>query len=1492
MFHLRRTHRMQAGHREPAAWCLPVVVFCVMSFAGLAALPAAAQSAGDCGTSFDCVNYRTYPSYYVYAADHCPADDIVPPAIPANIRRWYSGTSNGFDSEGAAAQAGHDMELCAIEQIFKQIVCQDLGFTTQGNWIATLYWQRNPDVIATARRGYSFNRYGPGKGQGCSPIPLIGVYYEVHRHDGYGCPDGDWRPRVDADGNRFCYRPRTLPCAGKAPSSWFGNPIDCVPGTKRETAVDYRGAGVNPLEFVREYDSQRLAPAFPGNHAATPLGSGWRTKYDRRIDTGTFNGMTTIVLTREDGGLRYFKLNGGAITATAEEQGRLQRNGVAWRYTSVNDMVEDYDATGRLTSVADRAGATLSLAYDAQGRLTSVSDGFGRQLNLTYDAAGHIRTMITPGGGTYSYDYDAYNNLTAVTYPDLRVRRYVYNEAGLTSGAALFNSLTGIIDENGVRFASFAYDATGRATETMHHATASEVVEHYSVAYDSTARRTVIDPLGTARTYSLETAGGLSRVTGASAACSTCRGGLISAVTYDANSNVSSGLDFNDKRVCYTYDLTRNLETARVEGLLSTEYCAAVVASPPIRPDVRKTSTTWHPVFRLPATITEPAAGGTRTTTFTYDGSGNLTQKSIAAPKNDGSGSMTSRTWSWTYTTLGRVLTSTDPNGRITTYAYYADTEPDLGKRGNVAAITNPLGHVTQITAYDADGRPLTVVDPNGLSATLGYDLRGRITSRIVGSETTRYIYDGVGQLTQATLPDQSYVAYTYDGAHRLMQIRDGLGNRITYALDAMGNRIGEQVFDSSGFLSRTRSRNFDALGRLATDLGALNQSTAYAYDGNGNLLTATDPLAHATTNYYDALNRLTQVKDADQGVTVYAYDAAGNLTQATDPNGLATTYTYDGLGNLIQQSSPDTRVTTSTYDAAGNLQTRLHARGITATYTSDALRRVTRVVYTKPGVPTLTHTFEYDGSPAGAANAKGRLTRVTDAAATTTWTYNGQGRVATKTQTIGTLVHTVRYDYNGAGQLAQLTTPSGQRIAYTYSNNRISGISGNGAVILGGAYTTPFGPVGAWQWGNGASTFRTFDRDGRLASWEFTANGVSLIKNVLAYDTAGRIIAIADGNRNAINQSYPDYDAVDRLLRAETGGPATRVRQYTYDPNGNRQTAVVDGATTTYAYSSGTNRLSALSGATVRSYAYNAIGEANSVGPFTPVYDPADRMAQVLSGGAIFATYDVNALGQRVRKTVGGTVTHFVYDEQGRLLGEYDGAGTIIQETVWLDELPVAILRPVVGQTPLVINTFYVHADHLGSPRAVTNRGKNGLRWTWDNVDPFGGNAANPSPTGDLEFNYPLRFPGQYYDAETGLHYNNFRDYDPAIGRYVQSDPIGLKGGVNTYAYVLNSPISNRDVLGLATCGSGFNEGLVPDNPFGHPFSYCCKRHDDCYDNCFSMPPKSECDENFCKCMVDRCNGLHICRVAAQTYCDAVKARGQGAFDSARKNCGGGCRN
>jgi RHS repeat-associated protein len=183
-------------------------------------------------------------------------------------------------------------------------------------------------------------------------------------------------------------------------------------------------------------------------------------------------------------------------------------------------------------------------------------------------------------------------------------------------------------------------------------------------------------------------------------------------------------------------------------------------------------------------------------------------------------------------------------------------------------------------------------------------------------------------------------------------------------------------------------------------------------------------------------------------------------------------------------------------------------------------------------------------------------------------------------------------------------------------------------------------------------------------------------------------------------------------------------------------------------------------------------------------------------STGAVTTSYLYNALGQRVRKSGGGAGTVlYAYDEAGHLLGEYDSAGNLIQETVWLGDIPVATLRP---GSPVAID--YVHTDHLNTPRKVTRPSDDAVLWRWDS-DPFGATAPNENPQGLGTFSYNLRYPGQYFDVESGLSYNYFRDYDPAIGRYVESDPVGLAGGINTYAYVDGDPIDFLDRFGLARC-------------------------------------------------------------------------------------------
>jgi RHS repeat-associated protein len=180
--------------------------------------------------------------------------------------------------------------------------------------------------------------------------------------------------------------------------------------------------------------------------------------------------------------------------------------------------------------------------------------------------------------------------------------------------------------------------------------------------------------------------------------------------------------------------------------------------------------------------------------------------------------------------------------------------------------------------------------------------------------------------------------------------------------------------------------------------------------------------------------------------------------------------------------------------------------------------------------------------------------------------------------------------------------------------------------------------------------------------------------------------------------------------------------------------------------------------------------------------------MASATNAGTT-ATYIYNALGQRIRRTTSSLTTLYVYDEAGHLAGEYTAAGALVQETVWLGDIPVATVRPNGAGG---VDLFYVHTDHLNTPRLVTDTANN-IRWRWDS-DPFGTTTPNENPTSLGTFEYNLRFPGQQYDGVVGLHYNYFRDYDPALGKYVESDPIGLVGGLNTYSYAYLDPAFKKD--------------------------------------------------------------------------------------------------
>jgi YD repeat-containing protein len=583
------------------------------------------------------------------------------------------------------------------------------------------------------------------------------------------------------------------------------NPINAATGNKWQYETDLP-SGSFGLGFDRYYNASTTANP-------SSLGAGWSHAYTR---SSTIQASGTwVTIRRNDGKAYYFQQSAGAWVTDADVPDRLEElkdsAGVrtGWRYTTADQLVETYTATGQLTSLVDRSGLTQTLAYsDAStpitvapkaGLLLRVTDPFGHQLNFTYDANSRISTLTDPAGGIYHYAYDTNNNLIAVTYPDGTSKRYHYENT------AFPHALTGITDENGAHFATYSYDAQGRGISTEH----AGGVNRASLVYNADGSTTVTDALNTARTYQFQTILGVVKSKGQSQPGGSGCGASASALSYDANGNVASRTDFNGNRTNYSYDLTRNLETSRTEGL---------TASGAATPATRTITTLWHPTFRLPVQITN----GNQQTTYTYNPQGEVTQKTVTDLATHAT-----RTWTTTYTygaIPGVLLQKVEDGPRtevadVTTYDYYpADASCAggyFGCRGQLKQVTDALGYITQYSAYDAHGKLLSLTDPNGLVTTMTYDSRQRLTSITAGGETTTYSYDPVGQLTRITRPDGSYLVYTYDAAHRLIQTQDNLGNTVTYTLDALGNRIKEEAHDPSGQLARSQSRVYDALSRL-----------------------------------------------------------------------------------------------------------------------------------------------------------------------------------------------------------------------------------------------------------------------------------------------------------------------------------------------------------------------------------------------------------------------------------------------------------------------------------------------------------------------------------------------------------------------------------------------------------------------------------------------------------------------------------------------------
>lgn len=1062
-----------------------------------------------------------------------------------------------------------------------------------------------------------------------------------------------------------------------------GNPIHIGSGNKYQRENDLAGYP----GYTRHYNSGIA-------HTGLAHGTHWRSGYESSLNVVG----DLAEARRPDGKIYSFTRGANGWSTDADLTDRLETITGGWRYLRGGDgVVETYDGNGRLARLDYPFGRALTLTYDSTGRLVQVSEETGRALALTHTLGVGLELVTDPAGGVHQYQYDGTGRLTAITYPDGASRQYHYEDSRHP------HALTGITDETGQRYATYAYDDLGRAIRSEH----AGGVERVDIAYNSGAS-TVTDALGTPRDVGLTRILGVSKNTGESQPGGSGCGPAASAVAYDAQGNVSSRADFNGQRTCHAYDLARNLETLRLEGLGEAACPADLGAHTPSGPQ-RKVHSQWHPDWRLQTRRAEPK----KRTTWVYNGqpdpdAGNalvtcapadalVIDKPIAVlckkteqATDDATGQHgfaatpvgAARVWRYTYDRYGHVLSEDGPRtdvGDVVSHEYWpidaacpgAGDGPgrDKGCRGKLKRSVNGLGHASEVRRYNAHGQPEILADANGLITTLSYDARLRLTRREVGGEVTQYRYDPAGQLIETTAPDGSRIAYTYDAARRLIGLADNLGNRIDYSLDLMGNRLREDVRDPAGQLRQTRSREYDALNRLWREIGARpDDTTYYAYDAAGNLTETTDPLGRVTQHVYDPLNRLVRTLQPSPGngqptpEIGYAYDGLDQLVEVTDPRGLATRYSLDGLGATTRLDSPDTGSTQQSHDAAGNLVSRTDAKGQTTTYTYDALNRVIQVRFHDGS----RQAYTYDQG----SNGLGRLGRVAEYDAAgglvvqTDTTYDAHGRITgISRQFAGQTVQT-GYTYDSAGRLSRLTYPSGRTLGYTYdAAGRVSALAtqaageGSPRAVVSAVTYHPFGGIAGYTQGNGQARPREHNLDGRLAS--YVLGGV---RHDINYDNAGQIVSItpASGSPNLYA-----YDGLGRLSAATL--PGSHYAGYTYDAVGNRLSRTLDSATTVNTYASGSNRLATVAGV---NQGFDANGSLISNGSIAFQYDARGRM---IRAGA--TDYALDAQGQRIRKRGAGNDIVYHYDLSGHLIAEHGPGGTVKQEYLWLGDLPVAVI-------------------------------------------------------------------------------------------------------------------------------------------------------------------------------------------------------------------------
>nr|WP_239091820.1 DUF6531 domain-containing protein [Streptomyces sp. SID14478] len=843
------------------------------------------------------------------------------------------------------------------------------------------------------------------------------------------------------------------------------------------------------------------------------------------------------------------------------------------------------------------------------------------------------------------------------------------------------------------------------------------------------------------RGFGHDEAGDLTEVRGAS--------GATTRFTYDAAHRVTGWRDSNDTSFAYEYDVQ-----GRVTGTRGTDGI-------------------------LDSTV---AYGGP-------DASGETT-----AAYTDSLG----RTSVYRANRHGQIVAVTDPLG--------ATTVQEWDRADHLLSRTDPLGHTTRWEWDDAgdlvrtvapDGARTTVVhndlhlavevtDAQGATQRQTYDERGNRTSHTAADGAVhRFTHHPTGAVATVVGPLGDVLRVEADAAGLPLALEDERGTRTTYRRDAFGRTAA--VTDPLG---ATTALEWDTEGRLLRSTGPDGSGESWTYDGEGNATGHTDPHGGRTRLRHGPFDLLAERAGPDGATHRFRYDTERRLVEVADSQGLTWSYTYDAAGRTTAETDFDGRTTRYTYDAANRPVTRTNAAGETLTYTFDAAGRLAA-----KDVAGERTTYTYD--------AVGRLTEAVSPGSRLTRTYDAGGRLTSETVD----GRTAHYRYDALGRRTGRTTPTGAvtETVWDARGNR-SGLR------LDGAHRLDFGHDLL-----GREIHRTLGGQVRLdAAWDDLNRPVSqtlttprgvLRQREFGFRADGFPTSVAD--RATGRAAHYDLDPVGRPLSAT--GPGTDASEtYAYDAAGNQLRAQWSGIPVdTDAAGPRTFEGTRILSAGRVTYRHDAAGRlverrkkrlSRAADVWRYTWDAEDRLTSCTTPDGATWHYTYDALGRRTAKyrladdgTTRTDLTLFSWDGS-RLAEEQQPVGGAVLTWEYDGHRPLAQYERRLDQDEVDARFFAVVTDLVGAPTELVDA-EGTLAWhTRGTV--WGATAYNADATAYT----PLRLPGQYADAETGLHYNCFRHYDPETARYAGPDPLGLDPAPNPFAYVPN-PLAACDPLGLAPC-------------------------------------------------------------------------------------------